>query len=400
MEGNHPFLGSPNGTAGSTPPVVEYDHTQGSAVTGGMVYRGSGYPSLQGIYLYGDWGNGRIWGLRRENGTWHNVLLADTDLNILTFGDGEDGSLYVTDYTGGGVYKITATAITGPEIQVGDGTTDLQDGTGSVGYGTTPLGIPVTRTFTVSNIGSAALSLGAITLPAGFSLAAGFGTATVGPGASTTFSVRFDAAAAGTAAVASASPPTTPTRTRSTSPSPPPPRCHRGAGRRRRRRRVRHRRDAGPPSPTRATASDVHYAAAGTGSSTASWPSPAGAGPATGSRPPGRRSPTAPPTPRSPSWTATTPLGTVAVNQQLAPAGFTDRGAAWQDLGALHDHRHDPDGPAVEPGQRLRHRRRRPHRTVGDRHPRRPHPGLRRQPRPSPTGPAAWPSAPPPSAHR
>jgi hypothetical protein len=70
---------------------------------------------------------------------------------------------------------------------------------GSVAFGRTDPGTPLTQTFTVRNAGTAtaALNLGAISLPAGFSLAAGFGQATLAPGQSTTFAIRLDAAAVG-----------------------------------------------------------------------------------------------------------------------------------------------------------------------------------------------------------
>src|SRR5947209_12229027 len=55
----------------------------------------------------------------------------------------------------------------------------------------------VSKTFTVSNSGTADLTLGAITLPAGFSLVTGFGATTLTSGQTTTFAVRLDAAAAG-----------------------------------------------------------------------------------------------------------------------------------------------------------------------------------------------------------
>src|SRR5262249_48134295 len=59
-----------------------------------------------------------------------------------------------------------------PAIQVQDGLTDIPDGTGSVSFGTTPVGTSVTKVFTVRNAGSANLTLGpTITLPAGFTLA-------------------------------------------------------------------------------------------------------------------------------------------------------------------------------------------------------------------------------------
>jgi len=107
MEGLHCFTDPACSQAGLTLPVVEYDHLSGDcSVTGGFVYRGAQYPSLQGIYLYGDFCSGRIWGLRRNGLVWENQLLLDTTLNISSFGEDEAGNLYVADITAGVIYKI------------------------------------------------------------------------------------------------------------------------------------------------------------------------------------------------------------------------------------------------------------------------------------------------------
>src|SRR5262249_44935279 len=86
----------------------------------------------------------------------------------------------------------------GAIAQVLDGTTTVPNGTGSDSLGSTLVGVPITKTFTVQNLGAQNLTLYApITLPAGFSLVSGFGSTTVAPGASTSFTVRLDAASTG-----------------------------------------------------------------------------------------------------------------------------------------------------------------------------------------------------------
>jgi len=95
-------------TTGMTLPIQVYANAGSPAcsVTGGYVYRGPAFPSLQGIYLYGDYCIGTIWGLQRDNGAWVNQQLTDTPYNISSFGEDEAGELYLTDLTGGGLFRI------------------------------------------------------------------------------------------------------------------------------------------------------------------------------------------------------------------------------------------------------------------------------------------------------
>jgi glucose/arabinose dehydrogenase len=93
---------------GLTLPYAEYSHELGCAVIGGHVYRGARQPALQGTYVYGDYCTGRIWGIDVERPEGESVLLLDSDLTISSFGEAQDGELYVTDMTGGGLYRLAA----------------------------------------------------------------------------------------------------------------------------------------------------------------------------------------------------------------------------------------------------------------------------------------------------
>lgn len=92
-------------TGGLTLPVFTYDHSQGCSITGGFVYRGSQFPSMQGIYFFGDFCSGKIWGLQRQGLSWQSALIADTSYNISTFGEDEAGELYVAHYNGS-IYRL------------------------------------------------------------------------------------------------------------------------------------------------------------------------------------------------------------------------------------------------------------------------------------------------------
>ncbi|WP_221249107.1 PQQ-dependent sugar dehydrogenase [Desulfuromonas versatilis] len=87
-------------------PVAAYGHDLGCSVTGGYVYRGPGNPDLQGIYLYGDFCSGRIWGLRPVGGGWANQLLVDSAFSISAFGEDEAGRVYLADYAAGEIFRI------------------------------------------------------------------------------------------------------------------------------------------------------------------------------------------------------------------------------------------------------------------------------------------------------
>ncbi len=108
MEGTHcyPPPSTSCSTTGLELPIAEYGRTEGAAVTGGYVYRGSLMEELQGSYIFGDFGSGRIWRLQETSpGVWTRAQLLDTELNISSFGQDEVGEIYVIDY-GGTVYRL------------------------------------------------------------------------------------------------------------------------------------------------------------------------------------------------------------------------------------------------------------------------------------------------------
>ena len=86
----------------------------------------------------------------------------------------------------------------GPEIAVTEtGVGNVADG-GAFSFGAAVTGQTVTKTFTVTNSGTANLTLANLTVPPGFSIAANFGSATVTPGNNTTFQITMLTAGPGT----------------------------------------------------------------------------------------------------------------------------------------------------------------------------------------------------------
>ena len=88
-------------------PVIEYNHSVGCSITGGYRYRGIQNPNLFGVYLYGDYCSGRIWGATEDGKSgWMATELLDTNFNITAFGEDQAGEIYVADFSSGTIYKI------------------------------------------------------------------------------------------------------------------------------------------------------------------------------------------------------------------------------------------------------------------------------------------------------
>jgi glucose/arabinose dehydrogenase len=90
-------------------PVLEYTHDAGEcSITGGYRYRGTQVAGLGGTYLYGDYCSGRIWGATQgSSGEWTSTQLLDTPYSIATFGEDQDGELYMAHHAGlGALYRI------------------------------------------------------------------------------------------------------------------------------------------------------------------------------------------------------------------------------------------------------------------------------------------------------
>jgi glucose/arabinose dehydrogenase len=79
-------------------PITETTHAEGdSSVTGGYVYRGPRFPTMKGIYFFADYGSNRVYGIQRENNTWVRQTLKTTSYDVSSFGEDEQGELYLAD---------------------------------------------------------------------------------------------------------------------------------------------------------------------------------------------------------------------------------------------------------------------------------------------------------------
>lgn len=132
-EGKHCYNPSTNcPTAGLIDPVWEYPRSQGQAITGGVVYRGSAMPSLVGTYIFADYVSGNVWALRPDD----NGVMAATELDNggggswVAFGEDHAGEVYALSISGQ-IYKLvpatTPPASTFPDLLSKTGCFDATD---------------------------------------------------------------------------------------------------------------------------------------------------------------------------------------------------------------------------------------------------------------------------------
>jgi len=100
--------------AGYVPPILNYDHAVGCAVTGGYVYRGCRMPDLAGTYFYSDFCSAFIRTFRRAGGSVTDERDRTAEMapggglaiaSVTSFGEASRGEIYIVD-GGGEVYKI------------------------------------------------------------------------------------------------------------------------------------------------------------------------------------------------------------------------------------------------------------------------------------------------------
>ena len=111
LEGRHYYpSGSLCTTNCKTRPIAVYAHGAfggaNCAVTGGYVSRRSG-ASLYGKYVFGDYCSGKLWVIPANfaSGSALPAPVVDTGYLISSFGQGNDGKLYLVDHVGA-VYRI------------------------------------------------------------------------------------------------------------------------------------------------------------------------------------------------------------------------------------------------------------------------------------------------------
>lgn len=91
-------------------PVLDYDRNAGTTVIGGYVYHGPGLPDYGGVYVYGDFGNGRLWALVYDANS--KTVVSNTQVatlakfNLSSFGEDEAGELYAVGLSDGKIRRF------------------------------------------------------------------------------------------------------------------------------------------------------------------------------------------------------------------------------------------------------------------------------------------------------
>jgi glucose/arabinose dehydrogenase len=98
-------------------PILDYPRSTGGTVIGGYVYRGRQTPALQGVYVFGDYLDSKIFTLNYDGTNAANFQTITSQLfptsmrgfalgNPSAFGEDANGELYIADIGNGSVFKI------------------------------------------------------------------------------------------------------------------------------------------------------------------------------------------------------------------------------------------------------------------------------------------------------
>lgn len=93
-----------------TMPVAQYSHSNGCSITGGYEYTGATFPNFIGNYFFADYCSNKIGILNIETSTY-TWTSAFSGANFSTFGEDNNGELYVAGASNGIIYKITDTSL-------------------------------------------------------------------------------------------------------------------------------------------------------------------------------------------------------------------------------------------------------------------------------------------------
>ena len=98
------------------PPIFDYPRTVGATVTGGYVYRGSSTPDLAGKYVFGDFSAAKLFFSPGDLGaSFTQLTSAGLAQQVSTFGEGENGELYLANYSSGTIFGFSSSTDSTPD---------------------------------------------------------------------------------------------------------------------------------------------------------------------------------------------------------------------------------------------------------------------------------------------
>jgi hypothetical protein len=107
MEANHELKADCGyqGIGTNVNPIFEYNRdlaTGGRSITGGFVYRGTEFPSLQGYYIASDFVTDHGWLIKPDgSGGWNTTFQSNWAADITSYGEAENGEIYATSLGAG-----------------------------------------------------------------------------------------------------------------------------------------------------------------------------------------------------------------------------------------------------------------------------------------------------------
>ncbi|MCB1123852.1 MAG: hypothetical protein KJT03_20020, partial [Verrucomicrobiae bacterium] len=85
----------PTGFTNVIDPIYDYPRGDGISITGGVVYRGTRLPELEGAYIFGDYGSGRVWALTPNGNSWSRTQIASYNSHYEYGIDPSNGDLLI-----------------------------------------------------------------------------------------------------------------------------------------------------------------------------------------------------------------------------------------------------------------------------------------------------------------
>jgi glucose/arabinose dehydrogenase len=111
------------GASNYVAPIGAYNHGNPynfCSITGGVVYRGTMFPAMNGIYFFSDYCDGDIYSLIWNGSDWLDTELFTSAAGLVAFGEDMNGEVYVVN-NNGTIYRLEDTCPFVPQISFTNG---------------------------------------------------------------------------------------------------------------------------------------------------------------------------------------------------------------------------------------------------------------------------------------